>query len=86
MNRLATWKVVSLGAALVGFSLLGAGAASAYSDISPHSAYIASDQQGSVALPPNGPVAVYPQDGIGGANPYTPFGPNPYVPYGVWQR
>ena len=30
---------------------------------------------GSVALPPGGPVAVYPQTGPGsGANPYTPFG------------
>ena len=42
-------------------------------------------QDGTVALPPGGPVAIYPVDqGIGGANPYTPFGTNPYVPYGVW--
>ena len=41
--------------------------------------------QGTVALPPGGPVAIYPQDqNIGGANPYTPFGTNPYVPYGAW--
>ena len=41
--------------------------------------------EGTVALPPGGPVAIYPQlQSIGGANPYTPFGPNPYVPYGVW--
>jgi hypothetical protein len=40
---------------------------------------------GTVALPLGGPVAIYPQDqGIGGANPYTPFGTNPNVPYGVW--
>jgi hypothetical protein len=40
---------------------------------------------GTVALPPGGPVTVYPQDqGPGGANPYTPFGTSPYVPYGVW--
>jgi len=42
-------------------------------------------EDGTVALPPGGPVATYPQDqGPGGANPYTPFGTNPYVPYGVW--
>ena len=41
--------------------------------------------EGTVALPPGGPVAIYPQlQSIGGANPYTPFGTNPYVPYGVW--
>ena len=41
--------------------------------------------QGTVALPPGGPVASHPQDqSTGGANPYTPFGTNPYVPYGVW--
>jgi hypothetical protein len=40
---------------------------------------------GTVALPPGGPVAIYPQDQVtGGANPYTPFGTNPNVPYGVW--
>ena len=43
--------------------------------------------QGTVALPPGGPVAVFPQDQIiGGADPYTPFGTNPDVPYGVWQH
>ena len=42
---------------------------------------------GSVALPPGGPVAVYPQIGPGsGANPYTPFGVDPYTPYGVWAQ
>ena len=42
-------------------------------------------EDGSVALPPGGPVAIYPQEqSTGGANPYTPFGTNPYVPYGVW--
>jgi hypothetical protein len=42
-------------------------------------------EDSTVALPPGGPVAVYPQDhGPDGANPYTPFGTNPYVPYGVW--
>ena len=41
--------------------------------------------EGTVALPPGGPVAIYPQhQSIGGANPYTPYGTNPYVPYGVW--
>ena len=41
--------------------------------------------EGTVALPPGGPVAIYPQlQNIGGANPYTPFGTNPYVPYGTW--
>jgi hypothetical protein len=41
--------------------------------------------QGTVALPPGGPIAVFPQDQIiGGADPYTPFGTNPDVPYGVW--
>ena len=41
--------------------------------------------EGTVALPPGGPVAIYPQlQSIGGANPYTPFGTNPHVPYGVW--
>ena len=40
--------------------------------------------QGTVALPPGGPDAVFPQDQItGGANPYTPFGTDPDVPYGV---
>jgi hypothetical protein len=42
-------------------------------------------EDGTVALPPGGPVAIYPQDqSTGGANPYMPFGTNPYVPYGVW--
>jgi hypothetical protein len=42
-------------------------------------------EDGSVALPPGGPIAIYPQgQSIGGANPYTPFGTNPYVPHGVW--
>ena len=44
-------------------------------------------RSGSVALPPGGPIAVYPQTGpTGGANPYTPFGVDPYVPYGVWAQ
>ncbi|HZA08432.1 hypothetical protein [Mycobacterium sp.] len=42
---------------------------------------------GTVALPPGGPIAVYPQDSsVGGANPYTPFGTDPYVPFGVWSH
>ena len=41
--------------------------------------------QGTVALPPGGPVAIFPGDSIiGGANPYTPFGTSPYVPWGAW--
>ena len=41
--------------------------------------------EGTVALPPGGPVAIYPQlQSVGGANPYTPYGTNPYTPYGVW--
>ncbi len=48
---------------------------------------LADDAVGSVAQPPGGPIAVYPQTGpIGGANPYTPFGLDPYVPYGVWAQ
>jgi hypothetical protein len=39
---------------------------------------------GTVGLPPGGPVAISPQlRSTGGANPYTPFGANPSVPYGV---
>jgi hypothetical protein len=45
---------------------------------------LANNTGGTVALPPGGPVSVYPQTGLGGANPYTPFGTDPYVPYGVW--
>ena len=42
-------------------------------------------EDGSVALPPGGPLEIYPQgQSTGGANPYTPFGTNPYVPHGVW--
>jgi hypothetical protein len=42
-------------------------------------------ENGTAALPPGGPVAIYPQEqSVGGANPYTPYGANPYVPYGVW--
>lgn len=45
----------------------------------------ASNGQGSVALPPGGPIAVYPQDQpVGGANPLVPFGTDPFVPYGTW--
>jgi hypothetical protein len=45
----------------------------------------AAAEDSTVALPPGGPVAIYPHDqSTGGANPYTPFGTNPYVPYGVW--
>jgi hypothetical protein len=42
---------------------------------------------GTVALPPGGPVAIYPgaQD-TGGANPFTPFGTSPYVPWGAWSH
>ena len=48
---------------------------------------LADDAVGSVALPPGGPIAVYPQTGpTSGANPYTPFGVNPYVPFGVWAQ
>jgi hypothetical protein len=48
---------------------------------------LADDAVGSVALPPGGPIAVYPQTGpASGANPYTPFGVNPYTPYGVWAQ
>jgi hypothetical protein len=48
---------------------------------------LADDAVGSVALPPSGPIAVYPQTGpTGGANPYTPFGVDPYTPYGVWAQ
>ena len=46
---------------------------------------LADNGSGTVALPPGGPVAIYPQGQlIGGANPYTPFGSNPEVPFGVW--
>jgi hypothetical protein len=42
---------------------------------------------GTVALPPGGPVAVYPQEQLtGGADPYVPFGTDPFVPYGVWSQ
>lgn len=45
----------------------------------------ASATSGSVALPPGGPITVYPQDQpIGGANPLVPFGTDPFVPYGTW--
>jgi hypothetical protein len=38
-----------------------------------------------VAMPPGGPIAVYPEDQtVGGADPYTPFGTDPLTPYGVW--
>jgi hypothetical protein len=40
---------------------------------------------GALALPPGGPVAVWPQNQpTGGADPYLPFGTDPYVPFGVW--
>ena len=40
---------------------------------------------GAVAMPPGGPLAVYPKDqNVGGADPYTPYGADPLVPYGVW--
>lgn len=43
--------------------------------------------QGSVALPPGGPISIYPGGSdLGGANPYTPFGTSPYVPWGVWSQ
>jgi hypothetical protein len=39
---------------------------------------LADSGSGTVALPPGGPVAIYPQGQvIGGANPYPPFGSNP---------
>jgi hypothetical protein len=48
---------------------------------------LADNTFGSVALPPGGPITVYPQTGPNsGANPYTPFGVDPYVPYGVWAQ
>jgi hypothetical protein len=48
---------------------------------------LADDTGGTVALPPGGPVSIYPQTALlGGANPYTPFGTDPYVPYGVWSQ
>jgi hypothetical protein len=44
-------------------------------------------QDGTVALPPGAPIAIYPAPGvIGGANPYVPFGTDPYAPYGVWNQ
>ena len=46
---------------------------------------LADNNDGSVALPHGGPIAVYPgAQSVGGANPYTPFGPSPYVPDGAW--
>lgn len=45
---------------------------------------LADPGDGTVALPPGGPVGVYPQ--AGGTNPYTPFGVDPYVPFGVWAQ
>ena len=40
---------------------------------------------GSVAMPPGGPLAVYPKDqNVGGADPYTPYDTNPLGSYGVW--
>jgi hypothetical protein len=48
---------------------------------------LADDAGGSAALPPGGPVAIYPiTPANGGANPYTPYGVDPYVPYGVWAQ
>jgi hypothetical protein len=69
MNKLTFATIVSSGLAALAAAL----------------AIPAAAEDGTVALPPGGPVATYPQDqGPGGANPYTPFGTNPYVPYGVW--
>ena len=69
MNKLTLATIVSSGFAAMGIAL----ATPAVAD------------DGGVALPPGGPVAVYPQhQSTGGANPYTPLGTNPYVPHGVW--
>lgn len=41
--------------------------------------------RGTVALPPDGQIEVFPQDQtIGGADPLVPFGTDPFVPTGVW--
>ncbi|HEY7053760.1 MAG TPA: hypothetical protein VH496_16735 [Mycobacterium sp.] len=70
MKKLALATIISSGAAALAIALATpAGAA----------------DDGTVALPPGGPVATYPQaQNTGGANPYLPFGTNPYVPQGVW--
>jgi len=46
---------------------------------------LADDGDGTVALPPGGPVSVYPQ-GAGGTDPYIPYGVDPYIPFGVWAQ
>jgi hypothetical protein len=66
------------------FAIIGVGGLAAVA-IGLATPALAADEEGTVALPPGGPVAIYPQlQSIGGANPYTPYGTNPYVPYGVW--
>ena len=53
--------------------------------VAPSAAATTGSGQGTVALPPGGPIAVYPQDqAIGGADPLVPFGTDPFVPYGTW--
>jgi hypothetical protein len=40
---------------------------------------------GAMALPPDGSVAVFPQEqSIDGTNPEEPLGVDPSVPFGVW--
>jgi hypothetical protein len=69
--------------------LVGAALALAIT-VGPSAMAVADNSQGetgTVALPPGGAAAIYPQDSVvGGANPYTPFGPDPCVPYGVWAQ
>ena len=94
MKKLTFAAIASTGLAALAIGLATAAfaaddapsvAVAAQSSAATTSAPSSQSGQGTVAVPPGGPVAIYPQDqSTGGANPYTPFGTNPYVPYGVW--
>ncbi len=71
----------------IGTTSLLAGVAAVIAIAATPSATADTADGGTVALPPGGPVAIYPQNQItSGANLYTPFGTDPEVPYGASTR